>query len=279
MPPTAALAEIEALETQLAAMRERQQARQADIRQQRRDAAQAQQDAEQAERDAQQAERDAAQAERDAAQADQDARQARRDTEQARRDAAQAKRDAEQARRDEGTALLLRELRRDNLIQNTDNLQFSLSASGMTVNGKKQPAAVQQKYLRLLEQQQGQPLRGAYNLNYQTSGTSSTTIRGTGRMPSPSPPPASQGPSSPQVLPAPPVPPRPNTNEIRAALRRDGLIGATDKGFQFQLNGPQMTVNGQPQPAAVAEKYRRLLGVPPATDGKSNRNIQISVNE
>jgi hypothetical protein len=29
----------------------------------------------------------------------------------------------------------------------------------------------------------------------------------------------------------------------------------------------------------VADKYRRLLDVQPATDGKSSRNIQISVSE
>ncbi|NVO86660.1 hypothetical protein HW556_17380, partial [Hymenobacter sp. P5252] len=58
-----------------------------------------------------------------------------------------------------------------------------------------------------------------------------------------------------------------------------GLIGATDKGFQFQLNDKKMTVNGQQQPADVADKYRRLLDVQPAADGKSSRNIQISVSE
>lgn len=79
--------------------------------------------------------------------------------------------------------------------------------------------------------------------------------------------------------PAPPAPPRLDTDKIKAALRSDGLIGATDKGFQFQLNDKAMLVNGQQQPAEVADKYRRLLGVQPGADGKSNRNIQISVSE
>ncbi|WP_242478921.1 M56 family metallopeptidase [Hymenobacter lapidiphilus] len=254
------------LQEQVEAMRERQQAREEDLIQQRRDVRQDIREAQE------QARRDAEQARRDADQTRRDAEQNRRDADQARRDADQARRDVEQARRDKGTAALLQELRRDNLIQNTNNLQLSLSASGMTVNGKKQPAAVQQKYLRLIEQQQGQPLRGAYNLNYQTSGAT-TNVVGSRMPPMPPMPPA------PQALPAPPPPPLLTTDEIRAELRRDGLIGATDKGFQFQLNTKTMTVNGQQQPAAVANRYRRLLGVEPATDGKSSRNIQISVSE
>ncbi|MBT2557281.1 M48 family metalloprotease [Hymenobacter sp. ISL-91] len=265
------------LQEQVEAMRERQQARADLVIEQRRDIRQNIRDADQARRDADQARRDAD--------------QIRRDVEQHRRDADQTRRDAEQARRDKGTAALLQELRRDNLIQNTNNLQFSLSASGMMLNGKKQPAAVQQKYLRLIEQQQGQPLRGAYNLNYQTSG--STTDR-MGPIPAPPAPPAPRAAPRPRAMPAPPAPPalRPatrlpappappqlDTDEIRAALRSDGLIGATDKGFQLQLNDKTMTVNGQQQPANVADKYRRLLGVQPGADGKNSRNIQISVSE
>ncbi|NVO86629.1 M56 family metallopeptidase, partial [Hymenobacter terrestris] len=167
--------ERELLQEQVEAMRERQQEREEEQIQQRREIRQDIREAQE-------------QARRDAEQARRDADQIRRDADQARRDADQARRDVEQARRDKGTAALLQELRRDNLIQNTNNLQLSLSASGMTVNGKKQPAAVQQKYLRLIEQQQGQPLRGAYNLNYQTSG-STTNIVGTMMTPPASPAP------------------------------------------------------------------------------------------
>ncbi|SDX91592.1 M56 family metallopeptidase [Hymenobacter psychrophilus] len=261
--------EREMLEDQLDELRDRQQDRLDELHDQQQ---QIRQDADQQRRDREQQRRDREQQMRDR-------QQGFRDADQARRDVEQAKRDAEQAKRDAATNALLRELRKDNIIQNTKNLQFSLSASGLTVNGKKQPAAVQQKYLRLVEQLQGQPLKGNYNLNYQTSGSTTTTVgSGLGRnLPTPPMPPA---PASPPALPAPPPPPPVlTTDEIRAELRRDGLIGATDKGFQFQLNNKTMTVNGQPQPTAVADRYRRLLGVEPATAGKSSRTIQISVSE
>lgn len=257
--------ERELLQEQLETMRERWQERLEDTRVQQQ----------QTRVDMDQRRRDMEQRRRDQEQQMRDRQQGFRDADQARRDREQVKRDAEQARRDEITAALLRELRRDKIIENTNNLQFSLSANGLTVNGKKQPAAVQQKYLRLIEQLQGQPLRGNYNLNYQTSGSTTTTVgSGAGRT-LPMPP----APASPPALPAPPPPPVLTTDEIRAELRRDGLIRATDKGFQFQLNNKTMTVNGQSQPTAVADKYRRLLGVEPATAGKSSRNIQISVSE
>lgn len=226
----------------------------------------------------QQARRDAEQARRDADQTRRDVQQARRDADQARRDAEQVRRDAEQVRHEAATEALLKQLRQDGIVKNTDNLQFSLTATSMTVNGVKQPAATQQKYLRLVEKQQGGPLKGAYNLSYQTSGiTTSPNRRGT--PPTPPAAPMPPMPPTPRMLPTPPTPPRLDTDDIRAELRRDGLVGATDKGFQFQLNGERMTVNGQQQPAAVAEKYRRLLDVKPDADGKTRRNIQISVSE
>ncbi|SES95304.1 M56 family metallopeptidase [Hymenobacter actinosclerus] len=271
--------EREAIENQLEELRDRQQDRLQELRERQQD----RQDDAQDRRDREQHRRDLDQQMRDR-------QQAFRDADQARRDVDQAKRDAEQAKRDEATNALLRELRKDNIIQNTNNLQFSLSASALTVNGKKQPAAVQQKYLRLVEQLQGRPLRGNYNLNYQTSGSTTSTVTGSanGRRTPPAPPAPRAAPTAvpaappapPQALPAPPPPPPVlTTDEIRAELRRDGLIGASDKGFQFQLNNKTMTVNGQQQPAAVADRYRRLLGVEPGTAGKSSRNIQISVSE
>ena len=266
---------LEGLHDQQQDLLENQRERQQQLRE---DAQERQHDMQQDIREAQE------QARRDGEQARRDAAQARRDTEQARRDADQARRDKEQARRDAGTALLLRELRKDGIIKTTNNLQFVLSATSLSVNGTRQPDAVQQKYLRLVEQHEGKPLKGIYNLNYQTSSSTTTNINGqvppvppvprTPRVPSVPP-----VPPMPAAPPAPPVPPRLDSEELRSELRRDGVLGTSDKAFQFQLNEQGLLVNGKKQSAALAEKYRRLLDAPMDSNGKSQRNIQISVSE
>ena len=53
------------------------------------------------------------------------------------------------------------------------------------------------------------------------------------------------------------------------------MIGAGEKNFQFQLNGSGLTVNGKPQPAALAAKYRKLTG---HADGKSF-NMTVSTQD
>ncbi|MBT9391681.1 M48 family metalloprotease [Hymenobacter sp. NST-14] len=264
--------EREQIQEALEDLRERQQElreNQQERRQQLREEAQERQ------RDIQQDIREAQeQARRDAEQARRDAEQAVRDQEQARRDADQVRRDQEQAHRDAGTALLLRELRQDGIIKTTGNLQFVLSATSLNVNGTRQPAAVQQKYLRLVEKHQGKPLKGIYNLNYQTSSSTTTNLNG----PAVPRPPRAPG-VPPVAAPAPPMPPRLDSEELRQQLRRDGVLGARDKAFQFQLNEQGLTVNGKKQSAALAEKYRRLLAAPTDGNGQSQRNIQISVTE
>ena len=262
---------LEGLRDQQQDLIENQRERQQQLRE---DAQERQRDMQQDIREAQeQARRDAEQARRDAAQARRDTEQAVRDKEQARRDTEQARRDKEQAHRDAGTALLLRELRKDGIIKTTNNLQFVLSATNLSVNGTRQPDAVQQKYLRLVEQHQGKPLKGIYNLNYQTSSNTTTNING------PSVPRVPPVPPMPAAPPAPPVPPRLDSEELRSELRRDGVLDVSDKAFQFQLNEQGLLVNGKKQSAALTEKYRRLLDAPADGSGKSRRNIQISVSE
>jgi len=120
-----------------------------------RDRQQAEKDRQQAERDRQQAdsergqvERDRQQAERDRHQADLDREQAGRDRIQADKDRAQAEIDRKHAEEDRKLmAQLISDLVNDKIIPNEDALHnLTMNDDEMTVNGKKQPDAVFNKY-------------------------------------------------------------------------------------------------------------------------------------
>ena len=81
----------------------------------------------------------------------------------------------------------------------------------------------------------------------------------------------------PEVPPAPPAPSR--STEVRNELRRDGLIGPSDKSFSFQLDGKGGRVNGRALTPAQAEKYRRLFLPAAAGQGNTNSAMSISVDE
>ncbi|WBA40280.1 M56 family metallopeptidase [Hymenobacter canadensis] len=241
-------------------------------------------DQQEAQRDAaQQARQDAAQARRDAQQARLDAQQAVRDQDQARRDEDQARRDQEQARRDaedeRWRQALVSELKRDGLIRNSDTYSFSLSATSLTVNGKKQPDALQQKYRKLYEDRTGRKISATGSINIQQQSNVSGSRY---NLPAPPRPPRAAAPAVPAVpavpsVPAAPAPPRLDSDQLRETLRKDGLIEKDAKGFMFQLNNKGLVVNGEPQPAAMADKYRKLLGH--SNSQSSNTNINISVSE
>ncbi|RSK45758.1 M56 family metallopeptidase [Hymenobacter perfusus] len=248
-------------------------------------------------RDQQQDARDEAQdrqdardeARRDAAQEQQEIKvdvevDMRRHEEEMRRHEVNMRRHDEEMRRadsrrvaDEG---LLRELRNDGLIKSTNNVQMTLTPTALTVNGKKQSAALHAKYLKLVEQRDGRKLtKGSFVMNRQTNGTTTTTG---GDMPAPPAPPAApRSPRAPRVPlpPAAPAAPRVDSDEVRAELRRDGLLGANEKAFQLQLTKDGLTVNGKKQSAALTEKYRKLLDAPDANGRNTSQTIQISVNE
>ncbi|QNH63176.1 M56 family metallopeptidase [Hymenobacter sediminicola] len=241
-------------------------------------------------RDAEEARQEAM---RDAEEARRDMEEAHRDMEAAHRDMEVAHRDASAARREAAKSGVVREalvaeMLRDKLITDRRNFTFSLRSNSLTVNGKKQPAAVLNKYLKLYEQRKGQKLSstGGFTVN---ESSSSNTSMSSSDMPPPPPPPGApapmpprppRAPRAPLALPAPPAPPRVDSGRIREELRKDGLIGKDVKSFQFQLNDSGLRVNGQPQSAEMTEKYRKLLDVPASTNGsKTNRNIQISVSE
>ena len=221
---------------------------------------------------------------RDHSQSLRDREQAKRDQEQAGRDREQASRDRQQDDRDhdrDRNEALTTQLQQDGLIKDKNNFQLKLTARGLTVDGKEQPAAVQQKYLKLYESTgRKMSATGAMVMNH--SGNSITSFN---RSELPRPPRPPRAPLAPLAPVAPPAPPRlrrtpdvatsVSSNVVRDMLRKDGVLKPDEKSFQFQLNNEGLTVNGQRQPEQLAAKYRKLTG---HEDGK-NFNVSISSQE
>jgi|GEM_PF-539162 len=224
---------------------------------------------------------------REEAQRERDEERRQRDEEHRQRDEERRQRDEERRRDDEkNEAALSRQLRTDGLISDPGNYQFRLNANELTVNGKKQPTAVRDKYLALMQTQTGRKMTtGTYAISRNTDSSTSSTD-----MPSPPSPPrvpvtprapraprSMVAPTTPRV-PLPPAAPRKppvNSTVIGDQLRKDGLIGKDDKSYQLQLNQSGMRVNGQKQPDEVAKKYRTLLN----HTGDQKFNVDISVSE
>ncbi|SFQ74151.1 M56 family metallopeptidase [Hymenobacter arizonensis] len=225
-----------------------------------------------------QQDREQRQADLDRAQANRDRDRATRDQERAERDRERAERDRERAERNrQQTEAIMAELVKDGLVSDRSNYQIKLSATSLVVNGKTQPEAVFQKYMKLYESTTGRKMSATGSWMMTRNSTSNTNLFSDGSGSSfappapPTPPSPPRAPRSPQVptppramdAPAPPRPPkapRVDTRTLRDELRKDGLIGATDKSFQFQLNDAGFTVNGKRQPDEMAAKYRKLVG-------------------
>ena len=173
---------------------------------------------------------------------------------------------------------LLREMQKDGLIKDPDHYQVKLTARSLVIDGKEQPEKVLQKYLKLYEASSGRKLTGN-NALVVTRNSDSSTIIGNDAPAPPRPPRAPRAPRAPSVdmpaPPAPPAPPRFDTEGVRSELRKDGIIGANEKSFQFQLSNSGMTVNGKKQSDELAAKYRKLTG----HTADSSFNINISTQE
>ena len=139
--------QIQAKKDQAQAVRDQQQAKR-DQEQAVKDQLQAKRDQEQAAKDQVEATHQREQAEKDEVQAKIDQQQAVKDQEQARLDQVQAKKDEAQAKEDQREVKkLTADLVSDNIIPNESSLHdLTLNAKEMTVNGKKQPDAVFNKY-------------------------------------------------------------------------------------------------------------------------------------
>jgi beta-lactamase regulating signal transducer with metallopeptidase domain len=250
-----------------------------ELEQARLDHYQTNQDREQAIRDQAQARLDRVQADRDRRQADKDRAQAERDRAQADRDRVLADHDRVLAERDRTrNEELLREMRKDGLIKDANHYHIKLTARNLVVDGKEQPQQVFQKYLKLHESSTGHKLNGGDVMEITRDSDSTTSTSG------PTPPRPPRAPLAPRMAapplppvaaPAPPAPPRVDSESLRDELRKDGLIGANDKGFQLKLSNAGLTVNGKKQSDDLAAKYRKLTG---HADDQSF-NVTISTKE
>ena len=167
--------------------------------------------------------------------------------------------------------VVVAELLKDGLIQDRNNFQVRLNSASLVVNGKEQPAAVYQKYRKLYESTTGRKMTATSSMSLTRNSDSRTDSYAPRPPREPRAPRAPRAPAVPQspgagfaptppAPPAPPLPPRFDTPAIRSELRKDGLLGPDVKNFQLQLNGAGLTVNGKPQPEALAAKYRKLMG-------------------
>jgi bla regulator protein BlaR1 len=184
--------------------------------------------------------------------ADADA-QAQRNAEQAERNAEQAERNAEQAERN------ARRAEANGLTAETNARQAEANARRAELRARMAADAAE---LRALENG-ASPRSSGPTYNWKPSRRPAT------------PPPAPQAPPAQQ---APPAPPAPKTNELRAALRQDGLIGKSDRSFSFELNDKGGRVNGQALTPAQVARYRQLMGQPASGKGQSS-SFNINVNE
>ncbi|MBF9238299.1 hypothetical protein I2I05_12915 [Hymenobacter sp. BT683] len=171
---------------------------------------------------------------------------------------------------------MIAELQKDGLIKDRNNFQFKLTAKSLVVNGKEQPKKVLEKYLKLYETTSGRKMGPNSTMTLSRNGDAND-----GTAPTPPAPPRApraprsgagfNGPAAPMAPPAPaafqaPAPPRPpkapsvDTKQLSDELRKDGLIGQTDRSFQMQLNDAGLTVNGKRQSDELAAKYRKLVG-------------------
>lgn len=250
-------------------------------------------DEEQDRRDSEQARRDEDQARRDAQQVRRDADQARRDVEQARRDKEQAKRDKEQSAWHKA---LVSELVKDGLIRDPNNYSVSLSQKSFSADGKKQSDALRDRYLKLYESRTGRKMSATGSMNLVEQRDSNSTVAYNDMPPAPPAPPAPGTPMAPPLprvprtpsaprapsalraptAPRPPRAPEDRSEQVREALWQDGLLDKSEKSFSLQLNSKGLTVNGKQQSAALADKYRKLLGASDAKNSKSTINITVS---
>ncbi|UOQ52931.1 M56 family metallopeptidase [Hymenobacter cellulosivorans] len=263
------------------------------VRERRDELRERQQEANEAARERQEADRERQQAERERQQAEREVRQAERERAQAERERARAIRE-EQSRKVEEA--MIDELEKDKLIKDKKYFQLVLKGNEMVVDGQKQSEAVAAKYRKLFEDGTGRTIGSTGSVVFSNTGNDrnriySNTTSSSSDMPTPpappAPPRAPKAPRSSSLAPVPPVPPTPprapraprnvkvNSVALGEQLRKDGLIDANSRSYQFQLNPSGMTVNGQRQPEETAKRYRELLG---KTDGK-NFNMDVVITE
>lgn len=139
--------QLNAKRDQEQAMKDKVQAEK-DNEQAMRDKIEAEKESQQAEKDKEQAEKDQINAKKDQQEAMEDQKQAKLDQEQAKKDQVQAKIDQQQAEEDQRLLKsLVADLIKDGIVPDEKSIvDITLSATDMTVNDKKQPADVLNRY-------------------------------------------------------------------------------------------------------------------------------------
>jgi beta-lactamase regulating signal transducer with metallopeptidase domain len=187
------------------------------------------------------------------------------------------------------------EMRKDGLLRNRNQFDYTLKASSLVVDGQVQPAAVAAKYRHLYEAETGRKLGPT------SSYRNTRTHDEDGQAPA-APKASSIHVHQETLAPTPPAPPltpsmpassssssssssststvsSPDNAAITQELIQDGLIAPNAKSYQFELTKNGLVVNGQAQPEAKAAKYRRLLNVPADQPGNRTSSVRIIVNE
>ncbi|QDA60991.1 M56 family metallopeptidase [Hymenobacter jejuensis] len=203
----------------------------------------------------------------------------RRDMEEMRRDREAERAERERHRADEEQKLK-QELVKDKLITDTRNYELTLTASEMTVNGKKQPESIHQKYLKLYEARTGHKMTGSSmwrareNNDSRSSETPPTppkapqapkaprpprTPRSSGSQVTPPTPPALEAPAAPAAPPA----PTPPTGDVIINRPATYTVEVVNSEVLNKLNEHvalvQLTSSSQSQTLENLRQYRRLV--------------------
>jgi Zn-dependent protease with chaperone function len=242
--------------------------------------------------------REQQQAARELQQLERERKQVERERLQVEREKVRAEREAQVHKAEDA---IIDELMKDGLIKDKSHFKFVLTANDLHVNEQKQSEAVFAKYLKMYEQGVGRTIgaTGTVTLSYNGGNVNRIYMSRSSNdsnMPAPPAPPAA--PAAPSV-PAPPAVPSPaaapapprapaaprapraprvtmvNSVNLGNHLREDGLIGANEKKYRFQLDSSGLVVNGKRQSDELAAKYRQLVG---HDDGKKH-SINIEIEE
>jgi hypothetical protein len=187
------------------------------------------------------------------------------------------------------TAVFEAKLRRDGLLKGP-LYEYTLSNQRFVVNGSPQPAAVAAEYRALYEATMGQPLLPDQSVNMRkiadqpTSGQPAIQPgRAAAVAKTSAKKPATGANSAHQKAPSAPLSPlamRQQQLVVLHEMQANGLLTADEKEAQLVFLDNGLTINGRPQPAAVAARYRELLRVP--VDGTSkqvNGPARITIHE
>jgi hypothetical protein len=187
------------------------------------------------------------------------------------------------------TALFEAKLRRDGLLK-APLKEYTLTTQRFVVNGRPQSAAVAAEYRALYEATMGQPLlpdqsftmrKNADQPIYGQPAIRPNRAGASGNTSAKKP--AAGAKAAPQKIPFPPLSPsdmRQQQLVVLHEMQANGLLKSDEKEAQLVFLDHGLTINGRPQPAAVATRYRELLRVPiDGSSGQVSGPARITIHE